>query len=163
MVGSGQVWSFPQCRVLSRWSDGQLTARLAPASWSFPLALQFPFIPLTSVWCFIFCCNVYKAFLYIFSSKTNVKNAPPYLHCWTSVHVDASVSQERECVCQAHALLCDCARLLSSHILTCQLARVREPSSLLRRPCASTLSPGRHLLDVDAVTGRRRALEHRRA
>lgn len=108
---------------------------LAPASWAFPLALQFSPIPLTSVWCFTFCCNVYKAFMY-FPVKTNVKNAPPYLHCWTSVHVDASVSHEHECVCQAHSLLYDSARLLS--ILIFSRASLLESKS---RPHSSEGGP----------------------
>lgn len=102
--------STPQMGVM----DSSLQT-LAPASQSFPLALQFPLFPLTSsVCCFIFCCNVYKAFLYVFSSKTNVKSAPltctaGLLCMWMQVfHTSTSV-----CVCPAHSLLCDCARLLS--------------------------------------------------
>lgn len=62
----------------------------------------------------IFCCNVYEAFLYVFSSNTNVKNAPPFT-CIAGLlcMLDANVSHEHECVCQAHSLLCDCARLLN--------------------------------------------------
>lgn len=46
----------------------------------------------------IFCCNVYEAFLCVFSSKTNVKNAPSlpalldFCACWMQVsHTNTSV------------------------------------------------------------------------
>lgn len=112
---------------------------LAPASQSFPLALQFPLFPLTtSVCCFIFCCNVYKAFLYVFSSKTNVKSAPltctaGLLCMWMQVfHTNTSV-----CVSSSFIAVWLCTPAEHSHTLTCQL-------------------------DVDAVTDRRWTLEHRR-
>lgn len=142
--------------------DSSLQA-LAPASWSFPLALQSPLIPLTaSVCCFISCCNVYKAFLYVFSSKTNVKSAPltctaGLLCMWMQVFPRARV-----CVSSSFTAVWLCTPAEHPPILTCQLTRTKKPSSLLRKPSTSILSLGRYQLDVDAVTDRRWTLEHRR-
>lgn len=75
---------------------------LAPVSWYISFSLpKFPFI---FFWLFqygiftIFSCNVYEAFLYVFSSKTNVKNTPPlpalldFCACWMQVsHTTTSV------------------------------------------------------------------------
>lgn len=115
--------------------DSSLQA-LAPASWSFPLALQFPLIPLTaSVCCFIFCCNVYKAFLYVFSSKTNVKSAPltctaGLLCMWMQVFPTST------CVCVQLIHCCVTARLLS--ILLFSHVSLLEPKS---RPHSSGSPP----------------------
>lgn len=90
----------------------------------------------------IFCYNVYEAFLYIFSSKTNVKNAPSlpalldFCACWMQVsHTNMSV-----CVCQAHAFLYDCARLLNILIISRVSLLV---SSFLKRPSTCTPKPNR--------------------
>lgn len=124
---------------------------LAPASQSFPLALQFPLLPLTtsSVCCFIFCCNVYKAFLYVFSSKTNVKSAPlPALLDFCACGCKC-FTRTRVCVQLIHCCVL-CTPAEHPHILTCQLTRIKKPSSLLRKPSTSILSLGRYQLAVDA-------------
>lgn len=118
---------------------------LAPVSWYISFSLpKFPFI---FFWLFqygiftIFSCNVYEAFLYVFSSKTNVKNTPPFT-CIAGLlcMLDASVSHDHECVCQAHSLLCDCARLLNILILI-PLTSIKKPSSFFRRPSSSSPKP----------------------
>ena len=88
MTGCGTLGHAKRC------SDGLVSScwqTLAPVSWY--ISFSLPKLPLIFFWLFlygifmIFSCNVYEAFLYVFSSKTHVKNTPLYLHCWTSVHV----------------------------------------------------------------------------
>lgn len=99
----------------------------------------FPSAPqnfLVFIWLFecalfmIFCYNVYKAFLYVFSSKANVKNAPPYLHCWTSVHVGCKcLTPTPVCVWSSFIPVWLCTPAEHSHTLTCQLTSIKKPSS----------------------------------
>lgn len=83
------------------WSVG-CWQTLAPVSWY--ISFSLPKFPLIFFWLFlygifmIFSCNVYEAFLYVFSSKTNVKNTPPlpalldFCACWMQVsHTNTSV------------------------------------------------------------------------
>lgn len=103
-----------------------------------------------SVWWFIFRCNAYNTFLYVLPSKANIKNAknaPPYLHCWTSLHVGCKCFTQHKCVCRVLSFMCDCAQLLSILTLMCQLTRIKKLSST--PPAFLTL--GWHLSDVDAV------------
>lgn len=84
-----------------------LVSRLLTNSGS-PFLIHFPYCSLPEFlifsWLFlyavvmIFGCNVYEAFLYVFSSKTNVKNAPSlpalldFCACWMQVsHMNTSV------------------------------------------------------------------------
>nr|XP_020746635.1 ras-associated and pleckstrin homology domains-containing protein 1-like [Odocoileus virginianus texanus] len=50
------------------------------------------------------------------------------------------VSHGHECVCQAHSLLCDCARLLNILILI-PLTSIKKPSSFFWRPSTSSPKP----------------------
>lgn len=116
------------------WSTG-CWQTLVPISWYISFSLQrfsliFSWLFLYGIF-MIFCRNVYEAFLYVFSSKTHVKNAPPlpalldFCACWMQM------SHEHECVCQAHSFLCDCARLLNILIFSrvCLLASKSQPHS----------------------------------
>lgn len=88
-------------------SATQMGWLLANASCHFLIHFLYsslPELPLNFFWLFlydiftVFCYNVYKAFLYVFSSKTNVKNVPPlpalldFCACWMQLsHTNTSV------------------------------------------------------------------------
>lgn len=94
------LWAMPRGAQMG-WSVGCWQI-LAPVSWY--ISFSLPKFPLIFFWLFlygifmIFSCNVYEAFLYVFSSKTNVKNTPPlpalldFCACWMQVsHMNTSV------------------------------------------------------------------------
>lgn len=118
---------------------------------------SLPEFPLIFFWLFlyivmIFCCNVYQAFLCVFSSKTNVKNAPSlpalldFCACWMQVsHTNTSV-----CVKLIHSCVTVHACRTFSYLL-----HITKPSSslVLGRPPPALLTPLWHLPHVAAVTG----------
>lgn len=130
---SGSMTQVPRCansgsaRGAQRgWSAG-CWQTLALISWY--ISFSFLRFPVIFSWLFlygifiIFCCNVYKAFLYVFSSKTNVKNAPPlpalldFCACWMQVsHTNTSVCVKliHSCV-TVHA----CWTFSYSHVSAC--------------------------------------------
>lgn len=79
MVGSGS--EQPNVVILAilippRWHGQQRQAN--PSSYLMTSFSSIEFLLIfiwLSVWCFIFCCNVYNTFLYVLPSKANVKNA----------------------------------------------------------------------------------------
>lgn len=96
------------------------------------------FLPAFPVWGFIFCCNIYKPFLHVSSSKADVENVPPYLHCCTSLHAECEgFRRTRVCVPSSFIPVWPCMAAEHSHTLMRQLTKIKELSSLLCRPSAS--------------------------
>lgn len=115
------LWAMPRGAQMG-WSVGCWQI-LAPVSWY--ISFSLPKFPLIFFWLFlygifmIFSCNVYEAFLYVFSSKTNVKNTPLYLHCWTSVHVGCKcLTRTRVCVSSSFIAVWLCTPAEHSHTHT---------------------------------------------
>lgn len=121
---------------------------LVSISWYISFYSSFPKFPLIFFWIFlydifiIFCCNVYEALLYVFSSKTSVRNAPPLpalldFPCM----LDASVSPTRVCVLSLLIPVWLCTPAEHSHALMRHLTSFKKTSSFLERPSTSTPKP----------------------
>lgn len=131
MTRCGNLGDAKQCphRLVSR--GGQT---LAPVPWY--IFFSLPKFPLIFFWHFlcdtfmIFCCNVYEASLYVFSSKTSIKNAPFTCIAGLLCMLDASV----------------CVKLIHSCVTVHACSRVSllvsKPPLFLRGPPTALLRQG---------------------